>query len=159
MAFLDSAQNLALKKVRSEIDQDLDTSTIMVQAKYGTRATKLVLSDYCTYSRVPNKHDGMFIYSACKNPVRHAYCGRHAANDTLPMTRSCPLHTSMCSVSPQFVPVYSEDIVKPLVYNYECYGHRWYGTHITLAPVLCCVLGQHGHDTGATRLAARKEHV
>ena len=100
LAFLDSAQNLALKKVRSEIDQDLDTSTIMVQAKYGTRATKLVLSDYCTYSRVPNKHDGMFIYSACKNPVRHAYCGRHAANDTLPMTRSCPLHTSnMCSVS------------------------------------------------------------
>ena len=41
------------------------------------------------YSRVPNKHAGMLIYSASKNPVRHAYCGRHAANDTLPMTRSC----------------------------------------------------------------------
>ena len=64
------------------------------------------------YSRVPNKHAGMLIYSASKNPVRHAYCGRHAANGTLPMTRSCPLHTSnMCSVSPQFVPVHSEDIV------------------------------------------------
>ena len=33
------------------------------------------------YSRVPNKHAGMLIYSASKNPVRHAYCGRHAANE------------------------------------------------------------------------------
>ena len=37
------------------------------------------------YSRVPNKHASMLIYSASKNPVRHAYCGRHAANGTLPM--------------------------------------------------------------------------
>ena len=61
----------------------------------------------------------MLIYSAGKNLVRHAYCGRHAANDTLPMTRSCRLHTSnVCSVSPQFVPDYDgfrhdEVIVEP----------------------------------------------
>ena len=78
------------------------------------------------YSRVRNKHAGMLIYSASKNPVRHAYSGRHTANDTLPMTRLCRLHTSnVCSVNPQLVPVHQsftqkEDIIKPLE-DYDCY--------------------------------------
>ena len=70
---------------------------------HGDRFTVIKHIFLCKDSRVRNKHAGMLIYSTSKNQVRHAYCGRHTANDTLPVTLSCRLHTSVCLVSPKLV--------------------------------------------------------